>query len=527
MGGAVSGNRYDHSFSLDDSPVTPTRRRGEGEILSANYYDSSDNLYDEFGGGGQQTDAIIDGVDYDSLDHYDEDTLNTPVLQNRLVIIPLRRHPYIDYRFGNKLGEGAYSFVFKGISVKDNVTKVAIKEISIDKALGRGSPNDVAREINILSQLKHKCIVRLYNIYSVQEKTFLIMEYLKGGELLKAISKLSKYHEQLAKRVMKQITLGISYLHSRSVIHRDLKPENIILARKAIDSPVKIVDFGFAIVTERGAAKIQTDLVTGTPGYMAPEVYTDTTYYPATDVWSLGVVFYIMLSGMMPFNSKQKDRIIQGIFTFPDEFFSTVSSEAKDLITRMFEPNPLKRITAAQMLEHAWFEDIVEPSKLVEDNLVAKITSSGSDNTYTIDDLSNKSKSEAEGKRDDELEGKKDDSIGIRGIGRDQHITLQVVTRSDTTGDLTRNLEAIRKFESLRKFRTSVLVVTGYSKLKAAAKRRRSSSDEKGLLDTMIHALDTMSTAEGDNVDLAATSTDDQTTIDDMSPALLPDDCET
>ena len=502
MGGAVSGSRYDHSFSVDDSPEYSSRQG----IFSASNYESTDDLTNDEK-RNKKIDSVIDGVDYDSLEHYDEDTLDTPVLQNRMVIIPSSRHPYIDYRFCNKLGEGAYSFVFKGISVRDNSVKVAIKEISTDKTLGNGSSHDIAREINILSQLKHKCIVRLYKIYKVQDKTFLVMEYLKGGELLKAISLLSKYHEQLAKRIMKQITLGISYLHSRSVIHRDIKPENIILLRKSIDSPVKIVDFGFAIAAEKGLSAVQTNLITGTPGYMAPEIYTETTYYPATDVWSLGVVFYIMLSGMMPFNKNHKNQIIGGIFTFPDEYFSTVSNEAKDLITRMFEPSPLKRITAAEMLDHAWFQDIIEPSKLIEDNLVARISSD-----YTISDVKN-STSDAKARSGD-----------ISGESKDDVVLQKVSSAAGKSGDLTWNLETIRKFESMRKFRTSALVVTGYTKLKAAAKRRRSSSNDATSIDSMTRGLGTISTDDGDK-DLSTTSADDHTTTaDDMSPQCVPDE---
>lgn len=170
--------------------------------------------------------------------------------------------------------------------------------------------------MNILSQLKHESIVRLYSVYSSGEKRFLIMEYLKGGQLLNAICKREFYRESDARRLMYQITSALHYMHERSVIHRDIKPENIILSDRSIDSPVKLVDFGFATIETEATRQPSTQLV-GSPGYFAPEVLKDRSYSTKCDIWSLGVVFYIILSGLMPFptESSEEHRILVSKFS--------------------------------------------------------------------------------------------------------------------------------------------------------------------------------------------------------------------
>jgi serine/threonine protein kinase len=156
--------------------------------------------------------------------------------------------------------------------------------------------------MNILSQLKHESIVSLLAVYSSNEKRFLIMEYLRGGQLLTAICKREFYHESDAGRLLFQLASALAYLHDRSVIHRDIKPENLILSNRNLDSPVKLVDFGFAVIENETTRSPSKQLV-GSPGYFAPEVLRERSYTTKCDIWSLGVVFYILLSGLMPFST--------------------------------------------------------------------------------------------------------------------------------------------------------------------------------------------------------------------------------
>ena len=140
------------------------------------------------------------------------------------------------------------------------------------------------------------------------------MEYLSGGELLDAICKRERYVEGDARRIIIDIAAGIHYLHARKVIHRDIKPENLIFETKYQISRIKLVDFGFATVVNDSSGK-PSKYLCGTPGYMAPEVIKDMSYTTGVDMWGLGVVIYILLSGTMPFDGKNEAKILVSICT--------------------------------------------------------------------------------------------------------------------------------------------------------------------------------------------------------------------
>jgi serine/threonine protein kinase len=185
--------------------------------------------------------------------------------------------------------------------------KVAIKEIDTTQ-LSPKRLQDLHKEMNILSQLNHDNIVRLYQVYMLNDKIYMIMEYLKGGELLQAICQREFYSEGDARKLLKQIASALQYIHIREVIHRDVKPENLILSDVSFTSPVKLVDFGFA-TTEKALKDQPTTYLCGTRGYIAPEVLKDKRYTSKSDIWSLGVVFYIMISGLMPFRTTKDGEI--------------------------------------------------------------------------------------------------------------------------------------------------------------------------------------------------------------------------
>lgn len=134
------------------------------------------------------------------------------------------------------------------------------------------------------------------------------MEYLKGGELLQAICQREFYSEGDARKLLRQIASALHYIHQREVIHRDIKPENLILADVSFNSPVKLVDFGFS-TTQRQVVENPSAYLCGTRGYIAPEVLRDRKYSTKSDIWSLGVVFYIMLSGLMPFRTTKDGEV--------------------------------------------------------------------------------------------------------------------------------------------------------------------------------------------------------------------------
>ncbi len=157
-------------------------------------------------------------------------------------------HPFVRYRFIKKVGVGAFSHVYKAVSEDEDRHVVAVKEVNVT-ALTKQQLSDLQSEINILSQLDHVSIVRLFCVYSIPDKIYLIMSYLKGGELLNAICKREFYTEKDARRLVLQIASALDYLHERRVVHRDLKPENLILETRSFYSRVLLVDFGFAMVS--------------------------------------------------------------------------------------------------------------------------------------------------------------------------------------------------------------------------------------------------------------------------------------
>lgn len=297
-----------------------------------------------------------------------------PVRIDYLDVPYFDRHPFQDFRFGKKLGEGSFSVVYKGFIQAEETSCVAIKEITMS-SLSKQQVVNLNNEMNILSQLKHESIVQLKSVYASGEKRFLIMEYLRGGQLLNAICKREYYRESDARRVMYQITMALHYMHERMVIHRDIKPENIILADRSLESPVKLVDFGFAVVESETTRQPSKQLV-GSPGYFAPEVLRERSYSTKCDIWSLGVVFYIILSGLMPFSTEQSDEsnILTGNYYFPSSRFNAVSESAKDLIRKMLVVNPEKRYSARDVLNHPWMKLSIPMSEsrtqIMDENLV-------------------------------------------------------------------------------------------------------------------------------------------------------------
>lgn len=254
------------------------------------------------------------------------------------------------------LRRGSFATVFKGVLVSDEQVKVAIKEINI-RTLGKQQLQDLNMEMNILSQLDHESIMEIYAVYTLPDKLFMVTEYLRGGELLTAICKRDHYHERDARRVMWQVTSALQYMHARRVIHRDIKPMNLILTERTLDSPVKIADFGFAAI-DSDEIRRPGRFLCGTPGYIAPEVLTYRSYSTKVDMWSLGIVLYVLLSGYMPFPTDEngEEHVKRGRIVFPPARFARVSHGAKDLIQRLLMVDPEQRLSATQVLQHPWMQ---------------------------------------------------------------------------------------------------------------------------------------------------------------------------
>ncbi|GFS13175.1 serine/threonine-protein kinase DCLK1-like [Elysia marginata] len=215
----------------------------------------------------------------------------------------------------------------------------------------------IDNEVCILRCVKHPNIVRLVEDYVSQHQIFYVMELVKGGDLFDAIaSTSSKYTEQDASGMLYNLASALEYLHSLHIVHRDVKPENILIREHEDGTKsLKLGDFGLA--TEVDGPQY---VVCGTPTYVAPEVIAETGYGVKIDVWSAGVIAYILLCGFPPFSSPTEnqeelfDMIIKGNFTFPSPHWDDVSDSAKDVISGMLNIDANQRLSATQVLEHKW-----------------------------------------------------------------------------------------------------------------------------------------------------------------------------
>uniref|UniRef100_A0A7S2U836 non-specific serine/threonine protein kinase n=1 Tax=Attheya septentrionalis TaxID=420275 RepID=A0A7S2U836_9STRA len=257
------------------------------------------------------------------------------------------------YKLGKALGEGAFSVVNEGTN-KETGDSYAIKIVTKSKL----TDEDMAAlkdEISILKELKHDHIIRLYDVFEENAYFYLVTEQMLGGELFDRVVAKSYYNEKEARDVCLILFQALNYCHERTVAHRDLKPENLLLMSKESDSELKLADFGFA-------KKVLTpnSLTTqcGTPGYVAPEILEGVAYDTKADMWSIGVIIYILLGGYPPFiENNQRElfrKIRKGNYEFHKEYWGGVSPEAKDLISSLLTVNPAKRISAEAALKHEW-----------------------------------------------------------------------------------------------------------------------------------------------------------------------------
>jgi calcium/calmodulin-dependent protein kinase I len=184
------------------------------------------------------------------------------------------------------------------------------------------------------------------------------MERLVGGELFERIVEKVYYGEADAARVIRALAEALRYCKSKRVVHRDLKPENILLVSEADDASLKIIDFGFATEFHMGAKGAELTATCGTPGYVAPEVISGKPYGPEVDMWSLGVVSFVLLCGYPPFMEDSQQalfaKIRKGQYEFDPQFWDVVSEPAKDLVSKLLVVDPKARYTPEQVLAHPW-----------------------------------------------------------------------------------------------------------------------------------------------------------------------------
>ncbi|XP_021911464.1 calcium-dependent protein kinase 24 [Carica papaya] len=261
------------------------------------------------------------------------------------------------YKMGKELGRGEFGITHQCVELKTGEI-FACKKISKGKLRTEVDVDDVRREVDIMRHIpKHPNIVSFKEAFEDQEAVYLVMELCEGGELFDRIVSRGHYTERAAAKVAATILQIVKVCHEHGVIHRDLKPENFLFSDKSESGQLKAIDFGLSIFFKPGQRF--SDIV-GSPYYMAPEVLRR-NYGPEVDIWSAGVILYILLCGVPPFWADTEEgiahAIVRGNIDFERDSWPKVSKEAKDLVKTMLDPNPFSRITVEEVLEHPWIQN--------------------------------------------------------------------------------------------------------------------------------------------------------------------------
>lgn len=277
------------------------------------------------------------------------------------------------YNLGkSKIGEGSYGSVCRGIHKKTGEVR-AIKTISKSRLVFLPR---FRQEISIMKELEHPNIVRLYETFEDNENIYLVMELCSGGELFDQIIKAGFFSEREAAVAVKQMLNAVFYLHTHKICHRDLKPENFLLSAPSIDSELKLIDFGLSSRIPETSVPMTTK--SGTPYYVAPEVLGG-RYNEKCDLWSIGVLAYVLLCGYAPFNGANDKEILLrvkgGRYTFPPSEWNGVSAQGKDFIKKLLEFDPSKRMSASEALEHAWIKQLPSDTTKIDPSSQTRILS--------------------------------------------------------------------------------------------------------------------------------------------------------
>mmetsp|Transcript_6791 Transcript_6791/g.14531 ORF Transcript_6791/g.14531 Transcript_6791/m.14531 type:complete len:365 (+) Transcript_6791:34-1128(+) len=257
------------------------------------------------------------------------------------------------YMLARELGSGAFSIVKLGVN-KSTGENVAVKIVS-KKKLSDEDLTALHCEIKILTGLDHPHIIKLFEVFEEGTEFYIVTELVQGGELFDRIVSKSHYTEKEARDLVKLFLETMAYMHEADVVHRDLKPENLLLTSEDDDADIKIADFGFA---KKISELEQQEVACGTPGYVAPEILRGDPYGAEVDIWSMGVICYVLLAGYPPFYDEDQKKLFKKIkeakYYFHEDYWSHISEEAMDLIRKMLCLDQAQRWTARQLLSHPW-----------------------------------------------------------------------------------------------------------------------------------------------------------------------------
>jgi calcium/calmodulin-dependent protein kinase I len=257
--------------------------------------------------------------------------------------------------FQQQLKSGSFATVCRGTH-RATGRKVAIKCV-LRKDLPPADDAAIYDECAILASLSHPHIVPLIDFFDEKDCYFIVMELMSGGDLFDRIGKKKAYSEADARDLIVKMLKSVAYCHQHRIAHCDMKPKNLLLMSDDNDSYIKLADFGFAarVHTPKSLSK-----QCGTPFFVAPEILMRKGYDQAADMWSVGCIIYLLLSGNLPFMGRsQKElfrKIVAGTFDFDDEEWVDISEDAKDLVRKLLIMNPDERITANDAVRHKWLK---------------------------------------------------------------------------------------------------------------------------------------------------------------------------
>lgn len=255
------------------------------------------------------------------------------------------------YEMGRMLGQGTFAKVYYGKNLMTQES-VAIKVINKDQVKKQGLMEQIKREISVMRLVKHPNIVELKEVMATKTKIFFVIEYVKGGELFAKVVK-GKLKEESARKYFQQLISAVDFCHSRGVYHRDLKPENLLLDE---NGDLKVSDFGLSALPEQMWNDGLLHTQCGTPAYVAPEVLRKKGYDGAkSDIWSCGVILFVLLSGFLPFQTENIMKLYRKIFKAEYQFPSWISCDARKLISRILVADPEKRISVSEIMINPWF----------------------------------------------------------------------------------------------------------------------------------------------------------------------------